>query len=494
MHDHPGSDAGEEAPPRIQGDEIRRRATRGVALLAARGIAIRILGFIGNVVLALLLTPADFGVVAIGTAVTVFVSLVSDGGLGAALIRGDHRPNKLIFEQLLGFQLAIATTVTLVTVAVAPLFGTPGWVTAVMTGSFCIAVFRSSGFIQFDRNLMFRQVAMIDVIEMIAYLVWAIGTVLLGAGVWGLATATVVRAIVGTGFVLRTAPMRILRPRFRFTEIRPLLGFGARFQAINVVNLIRDQGLNVGIAAVAGFGTLGIWSMAYRFIQVPFLLFESLWRVTFPAMARLIEAGEDPRPAVEKMLTRSAVLTAAMMSVLVGSTPGLIPAIFKPQWDPIVDVLPWACGGLLIGGPISVSVAGFLFARGDASTALRGAILHTIVALSLSLALLPSLGVTALGLGAFASAIVEGVVLGSRASHQYQIAIVRPLIIPTLAGVAGGAVGWFAAANISPDALAAVVGAASALAVFLAGVAGLSPRALRDTVTMATRTARTATP
>src|SRR4051794_7866668 len=129
MHDHPGSDAGDEAPPRIQGDEIRRRATRGVALLAARGIVIRILGFVGNVILALLLTPVDFGTVAIGTAVTIFVSLVADGGLGAALIRGDHQPNRLIFEQLLGFQLAIAIGVTAITVALAPLFATTGWVT-----------------------------------------------------------------------------------------------------------------------------------------------------------------------------------------------------------------------------------------------------------------------------------------------------------------------------------------------------------------------------
>ena len=59
--------------------------------------------------------------------------------------------------------------------------------------------------------------------------------------------------------------------------------------------------------------------MAYRFIQIPFLLFESLWRITFPGMARLIEAGEDPRPVVERMLTRSAVLTGAIMCALVGS-------------------------------------------------------------------------------------------------------------------------------------------------------------------------------
>jgi O-antigen/teichoic acid export membrane protein len=314
--------------------------------------------------------------------------------------------------------------------------------------------------------------------------------VLLGAGVWGLATAYVARAVVATAFVLRAAPVRVFRPRFRFTKIWPLLGFGVRFQAINVVGLVRDQGLNIGVAAVAGLGTLGLWSMAYRFIQIPFLLFESLWRVTFPAMARLIEAGEDPRPVVESMLTRSAVVTGAMVCTLVGATPGLIPAIFEPQWHPIVDVLPWACAGLLVGGPISVSVAGFLFARGDAGTALRGAVLHTIAALSIALALLPVIGITALGLGAFASAFVEGVVLGARASRGYQIGIVQALLVPTLMGIAAGAAGWAIAGAVTPHVLGAVAGGAVALGVFVGGVGLLSPAALRDTVAIAMRSLR----
>jgi O-antigen/teichoic acid export membrane protein len=489
------SRAGETAAARkpLQPDEVRHRAARGVAFLAARGVAIGGLGFVGNVVLAQLLTPADFGAVAIGTVFVIFVALVSDGGLGAALVRGDHKPTRLMFEQLLGFQLAIAVAVTLIVFAAAPLFGRTGWISAIMTASFCISVFRTSGFIQLDRDLMFRQVATIEIVEMVAYVAWAIGGVLLGAGVWALATASIARALVATGLVLRVAPMRVFRPRLRFTEIRPLLGFGARFQAINGLNLLRDQGLNVGIAGVAGLGTLGVWSMAYRFIQVPFLVFESLWRVTFPAMARLLEAGEDPRPAVEKLLTRSALLTGAMLCTLVGATPDLIPALFGPEWQQIVDVLPWACAGLMIGGPISVSVAGFLFAHGDAGTALRGAVLHTFATLSLSLVLLPVIGVTALGLGAFASALVEGIVLGTRATRGYGIAIVRPLIIPTLVASVAGTVGWVVADSISSDVVGAVAGGVVGLAVFLGGAAALSPREVREALNMAAGSLKPAT-
>ncbi|MGI9184287.1 MAG: oligosaccharide flippase family protein [Solirubrobacteraceae bacterium] len=480
-----GSPGGEAA---LTASDVRHRATSGAALLVGRGVAIRALGFVGTIVLARLLVPADFGAVAIGSAIVVFINLISDGGLGAALIRGDHAPSPRVFEELLGLQLTIAVAIAIIVSAAAPLFGRPGWVAAIMTASVCAAVFGTASTIHLERNLMFRRLATIDVLSSVSYMAWAIPAAALGTGVWALASASVVQVLVSTGLRLRSSSLRVLRPRLGLGAIAPLLPFGTRFQAINAVNLVRDQGLNVGIAAVAGIGTLGVWSLAYRFIQVPFLLFESLWRVTFPGMARLIEAGGDARQAAEQVLTTSSVATAAIMCALVGSTPALIPAVFDPKWHGIVDILPWACGGLLAGGPISVAVAGFLFAQGDASTVLRGAVLHTAAALLVGLTLLPVLGVTALGLSTFASAIVEGGVLGTRAIRTYQIRIFRPVLVPTLASLPAGAIGWLVAEHVGPLALGAVAGATAGLACLVALQATLDRAALLSTLSMVTRT------
>ena len=123
-----------------------------------------------------------------------------------------------------------------------------------------------------------------------------------------------------------------------------------------------------------------------------------------------------------------------------------------------MNILPWACAGLLVGGPVSVAVAGFLFAKGDAATVLRGAVLHTCASLVFGLALLPVMGVTALGMSVFASAVVEGIVLGARASREYEIRIVKPLVIPTLMSVIAGTIGWITAEHVAPVALGAVAG------------------------------------
>ena len=76
--------------------------------------------------------------------------------------------------------------------------------------------------------------------------------------------------------------------------MRPLLRFGVRFQAAIGVGVARDQVLNAGIAAIGGLGTLGVWALAFRVMQVPLLLFTTLYRVSYPAMAKLLAADGIP--------------------------------------------------------------------------------------------------------------------------------------------------------------------------------------------------------
>jgi O-antigen/teichoic acid export membrane protein len=475
---------------RLEAPEIGRRISRGAILLTYRSIAIRGISAIGNIVLARLLSPGDFGLIAVGGALVAFMTVLADGGLGAALIRGDHWPTRLVYEQLVGFQLAIALVANLLVVGVAFVVGRPGWIVAVMASAFLVAVFQTPGEIYLERNLLFRRVAVIDFVQVLAYVIWALGAAALGAGVWALATASVVQTLVAVAVTLLLSPVRILRPRLGMGEIRPLLPFGVRFQAIGVVNLIRDQGLNVGIAAIAGVNTLGVWTMAYRFIQIPFILFESLWRVTMPGMARLIEASADPRPLTRTILERSAALTGAILCVVGGTCPALVATLFDHRWHAITAILPWAFGGLVAAGPISVAVGGLLFAYGDAGIVLRSAVAHSITLLLLALTLLPLIGVTALGIGTFASTVVEGAVLGTRASRTYDIRIIRPVAAPTLASFAGGACAWIVSERIHPPILAAAGGAGVGLIVFTLILQLTDRRVLQDTLKMIYRHAR----
>ena len=129
----------EAAPPSIPAgvDEVevlevkRRAAGRRPDRHPQRGDP-DLLALAGNIVLAHLLLPRDFGAVAFGTTLVTVAGVLSDGGIGVALIRRREDPSLEDLRALLGIQLAASCALATVTVVVGSLFGRVGLITAVM--------------------------------------------------------------------------------------------------------------------------------------------------------------------------------------------------------------------------------------------------------------------------------------------------------------------------------------------------------------------------
>jgi O-antigen/teichoic acid export membrane protein len=467
-------------PGPLPRDELRRRASAGVFIVATRGLAILLLGLAGYVVLAHLLTPRDFGVVAIGMSFVLFTGMLSDGGLGAALIRRAEPPTTEELQALSAFQLSVTVALALVAAAVAAPFGEIGWVIALMVSSMPLVTLQFPGMIVLERSLRYRPLAVVEVSQVLVYHAWAIALVISGFGVWGLASATVARAAAAALIMARVSPVGLVRPRFSWRRIRSLIGFGARFQATNATWLLGDQALNVSIAAVTSVSTLGLWSLAKRVMDVPFLLFQALWRVSFPAMSHLLAAKEDAAPVIERGLGMAAVGSGVLLTALAGSAPGLIPGLFGEQWREASEVIPWACLGLGVGGSVSVATQGYLYGVGDASAVLRAVILQTVAWFAVALPLLPFVGVSAVGFGWCAAGAVQAVVLGRATLKWTRVRLVRPLLGPVGVGVASGAVGWLVA-DLGDGLGAGVAGGVCSIACFHVGLLMLNRKLLYDT-------------
>lgn len=92
---------------------IRERGAIGAVLLTVRAAAAQVVAFIGALVLAHMLVPADFGVVAVGAIIVTTGDFFADGGLGASLIRKAGDPTVDELRTLLAFQLAVAVVIAL---------------------------------------------------------------------------------------------------------------------------------------------------------------------------------------------------------------------------------------------------------------------------------------------------------------------------------------------------------------------------------------------
>jgi O-antigen/teichoic acid export membrane protein len=188
-----------------------------------------------------------------------------------------------------------------------------------------------------------------------------------------------------------------------------------------------------------------------------------------------------------------AIAVACILVVLVGSAPALVPLVFGSPWADAANVLPGAGVAYVVGAPISVATAGYLFAVDRAGTVLRAAILHTIALAIVTFPLLPSLGVTAVGIGTGASGLVEAVVLGRAAASATGARMVRAVAVPASAAAVSAALGWVLTSQTDPTVPVAALGAGTALGLYLVLLVILDRTRLRQMITVVRRSVGAAT-
>ena len=471
----------------LSAGEVRQRAVTGAVIDVLRGFGVRFLGLFGTLVLARLLTPRDFGIVAFGATLITLANFVADGGIGTALIRRADPPARADLKALLAFQLGLNTALAIGVSLVLLPFGELGQVTAIMLISLPFMAIRAPAGILLERKLNYRPLAFVELVETTCYYGWAIVLVSSGWGVWGLASASVVRALVGTTALLWFVPSARLAPSPSWSRVRTLLGFGLRYQAVGFANTLRDQGINATVAVIAGVSALGLWSVAYRILQLPLLLLTSLWRISFPGMSRLIAANEDVARTIERTLASVAVVIGFILAPLVAASSPLVVVLLGDQWADAAEVIPPASLHLMFAGPISVALIGYLWAVGDASAVLRATLFGIpFIALVLVL-LLPIIGVAAVGYAWLPSGVVESIVLIRAARKRIDVAIARPLAPPVLSAVVAGLCGWVGAFTVGSTFAGAVIGGSIALLVYLGALGAWDRRQLFETVRLARR-------
>ena len=372
--------------------EVRRRAVVGAVVDTLRASGVRLVGLVGTIAVARLATPHQLGLVAIGATVIAFADLLDDGGVGTALIRRAEPATTTELRALLAFQLAVDFALVIVIgLAMLP-FGLLGQVTTVIAFSLPIGAFRAPGTVTCERRLSYRALAVTDIAQTCVYYTWTVGALVLGGGVWALATGFVVREASGALLLLKLVPEGRMTPAPAWAPLKPLLSFGVKFQAVGLLHMLRDQGVNILVATLGGVSMLGLWSVAWRLIQLPVSLVSSLWRVSMPGMARLVAAKEDVGGTIDRVISLSAIGTGVLLVPLAASAPAWVRVLLGPQWVDAASVIPGACLAMAFGIPISVTLAGYLWALGNASVPLRATAAGIPPTLALVVGLLPHIG------------------------------------------------------------------------------------------------------
>jgi O-antigen/teichoic acid export membrane protein len=448
---------------------LRHAAARGIVSLVARNVAIRLLGLAGNVVLARLLTPGDFGTIALGLTLAAVGSALAAGGVGASLARRPEEPTRTDLRAALAFQLGTTSAFAAVAGPIALAVGGAGTVTALMMLSMPIDALRVATGASAVRSLNFGPIARSEVGEMIAFNLLAILLVAVGLGVWGVAIASIARAVTGTALLIALGPVGWLTPRWDGEVIWRHLRFGAANQATVLVNAGRDQGLNLVVAALGGLAALGVWALASRMLQIVLMVMQALWQVAFPAIARLLEAGESGEALMGRGVRLVAVVVGMASAILGGTAPAAVPVLFGPGWGAIPDLLALGAASLVVSGPITTLGFSFLWAVGAAGRVLGCVIANTVTWLAVAAVLLPIVGSIATGIGMLAAALVARVLVARAIRRHIPLRDLRLTLFPTILAVAAGTASWIVAERVDGDVLALALATLTAVGIFATG-------------------------
>ncbi len=328
--------------------EFRDKAIAGVSWSVAGQAARQVLGLVAGIVLARLLSPEVFGLVAMITVITGFAHVFADLGFGAALIqKEDLRPEHL--SSVFWLNVACGGLLSVLFMLGAPLIGAfyeePLLVplTVALATTFFIS---SLGIVQrtiFTRAIDFRVLSMAEVGAVALSGAVAIGMAYNGWGVWSLAAQQIINAAALTGLLWVLSPWRP-RLAFRWAAVRDLLGFSA--------NLLGEQTLNYWvrnlddllIGRVIGSASLGVYNRAYAIMLFPLQnVSRVIARVMFPSLSTIQQDKPRVKDVFLKMTRTIALLSFPLMCGLLATTEAFVLAVFGPQWSAMIPILRVLC-------------------------------------------------------------------------------------------------------------------------------------------------------
>src|SRR5262245_15679419 len=224
--------------------------------------------FISTLVLARLLDPADFGVVAFALAITAYLSRLVDGGMNAALVQrrdaNDPRVYSTVFWLANGSALVLFAVCWVIAPYVADLGGNPD-ITSVFRALAAVFVIASLGAARvalLQHSLSFKKLAVPQVVGGLGKGIISIALAFAGAGVWSLVGGQLAGALIGLIVLWIVSPWRphlVVDRR----HLRSLLAFGFGVTAVGVVaeGVINVDYLIVG--ARLGETALGFYYLAF---------------------------------------------------------------------------------------------------------------------------------------------------------------------------------------------------------------------------------------
>lgn len=418
----------------------------------------QLVSFLVSIVLARLLTPEDYGVIALVTVFTSILQVFVDSGLGTALVQKKNA-DEVDFSSVFYFNVLICLVLYAGMFVAAPViarfYDNPIYIPLVRVLSLTLVISGLKNIQQayVSRHMIFKRFFFSTLGGTIASAILGIVMAYAGFGVWALAAQYVSNTAIDTLILWVTVPWRPGK-KFSWMRLKELLSYGWKLLASALMDTGYTSLWNLLIGKVYSAADLSIYDQGSRYPKaIISTISNSIDSVLLPTMSSV----QDDRAQIKSMTRRSIMTSvyvmAPLMMGLAGCARPLVSLILTDKWLPCVPFLRIFCITYMFW-PVHSANLNAIKAMGRSDLYLRLEILKKIIGIGLLLCTV-KISVMAMAcsllISSFASQIINSYPNWKLLNYRYleQLRDILPsILLAVIMAVAVGAVPLLGYGNV----------------------------------------------
>jgi len=304
--------------------------------------SIRILAFVSTIILARLLSPSDFGIVAMATAVVTLVEMLGDFGFHVYLVQKqdlkDEDLNTAWTFQLV-FALLEACALTVCAPFIARLYQEPRLspVFYALAASITVGGFRNIGIVTFQKELKFQREFFLRVPSKILGVGASLASAFAMRSHWALIVGILAQRLteVAASYLLSS-----FRPGFSLRGTKELFRFSKWLYWNTTLSFLLQRSPDLILGKIAGKNAVGLFSVSHSLATLPTSeLADPIARATFPSYVKLRNDRSLLGEGYVKVLSLMSFVAIPMGVGLVALADILVPVLLGAQWASAAPLL-----------------------------------------------------------------------------------------------------------------------------------------------------------
>ena len=344
---------------------LKSKVAKGAIWTLLEKMSCQVVQFAVGMILARLLTPDDYGTVALTGIFFAVAGVLVDGGFGGALIQKKDADD-LDFNSVFYLNFFMSTLAYIALFCAAPwiadFYGTPELRSIVRVSALCF-FFNAINAIQgaeLTKKMLFHLSFRISLITCFTSAVCGVTLAFLGYGVWAFVWASLITGIVG---VIARWYIIAWRPKlmFSFSRLKPLFSYGWKMAASALLDQIFT---NLTGLLIGKFYTKADLAYVNKGRALPRLAMNevdaTLGRVSFPALVLLKEDKVRLRESMRRMMRCSTFLVFPLMVCVAVCARSELRLLYGAQWVPAAPYMILACFGFALWPFHTINLKGIM--------------------------------------------------------------------------------------------------------------------------------------